>query len=100
MKRGAFQISLVIAICSLMLAFPASFLRYANLAIIPPFCTIPNFENSDQEDQLEDHLNGSDVFLSYSLSVVFLLGIYYLEGICHLPFLPSFLGQGNFFLRC
>jgi len=99
MKRRVVQISLVIAISFLILALPASFLRYTNLSILP-FSTALYFENSDQDDPLKDYHHGSDAFPSSVIRVEVPSEAGYFTGIRYASTLPSSLGQGVFILRC
>jgi len=100
MKKRVVQISLVIAICSLFLALPASFLRNANLSMISPFFAVLSFENSDQDDPFRDSHSGSDAFLSSVIPVEIPSGTNPFTGIRYVSFFPAFLGQGTFTPRC
>jgi hypothetical protein len=100
MKRRVTRISLVIAICSLILALPVSFFRYTNLSTLPPFSLVLYFENSDQDEPLKDYDHGSDSFLSGVIQVKVPSEANYFTGIRYVFFLPAFLGQGTFTLRC
>ncbi len=99
MKKSSIQILLVTGISFFILFFPAYF-RYSNLSEMTLFGTDLNFENPDQDDQIQDQQQGSDLF---SLSVFYAVSLPEanpFEPFCHFYSPVLSLDQKTCVLRC
>jgi len=99
MKKTSIQILLVSGISFFILFFPA-YSRYSNLSEMTLFATDLNFENPDQDDQIQDQQQGSDLFSLSEIYAVSLPETNPFESFCHFYSPVLSLDQKNCVLRC
>ena len=99
MKSMSIQILAVIVTSFFILFFPAYF-RYTTLSEITIFSNDLNFENSDQDDQLQDQQHGSASFLLGVFPTLFLPGANPFTQFCHFFSSAPSLDQKTSILRC
>jgi len=99
MKRKPFQIFLVIAICTITLAFPA-YLRCSILTGTKPGSDDLSFENPDQDDLSSGQQNQLKTCVSTVLLIKLLPGTNLFCQISRFCSLTSFLSQKTLILRC
>ncbi len=99
MKRRFIQNYLVIVVSCLILVFPA-YLRFSSYSEMNPFPGDLNFENTGQDDQLDDYKCESETFLLAVFSIESLPGVSFLEQSLRLSSPVPSLDQETFILRC
>ena len=99
MKRKAIKNCLAIAISCFILIFPV-YLRFSNLTEIKPFSADLIFENPDQDDQIQDQQQGSDLFSLSEIYAVSLPETNPFESFCHFYSPVLSLDHKNCVLRC
>ncbi len=99
MKRRSIRNYLVIAISFFVLTFP-SYLLFSSFSQMNFFRADLNFENFDQDCQLKDQVDESDLFLISALPIKSFLGFDFLEqSYCSSLAVPSLI-QKTCHLRC